>query len=140
MQGKIAHLIPPHFRLCGENLYALHSIPYGSLKSYFYLYDIFNENNEALSWDETEIWAKLLELEVVDVFYRGEYNRALIHKKYEEYCKNSSDSVEGYVVRVADKIPFECFSKLVIKYVRAGHVQTSENWMNKPVVTNKLKD
>jgi len=140
LHGKIGYLIPPGHRLCGENLYATHSIHYNNLKSYFYLYTVFNEYNEAVSWNETITWASLLELETVDVFYKGIYDRKLIHEKYEEYCKNSTDEVEGYVVRLADKIPYNDFSKYHIKYVRSGHVQTDEHWMSKPVVPNKLRN
>jgi hypothetical protein len=139
LQGEIGYLIPTGYRVCGENLYAKHSIQYHNLKSYFYLYSIFNNHNEALSWDETITWATLLNLETVDIFYRGVYDRKLIHNKYEEYCNNSIDDVEGYVVRVTESIPYENFSKYHIKYVRSGHVQTDQHWMTKPVIPNELR-
>ena len=41
LHGSIAHLIPQGWRLCGENLYAQHSIAYEGLKSYFYLFSVF---------------------------------------------------------------------------------------------------
>jgi hypothetical protein len=49
------------------------------------------------------------------------------------------DGQEGYVVRVARNFRFAEFSRVVAKYVRKGHVQTSEFWMNQPVVPNLLK-
>src|SRR5690606_15864545 len=36
LQGRIGRLIPPGWRVCGENLYARHSIAYPSLAGYFY--------------------------------------------------------------------------------------------------------
>ena len=139
LQGKIGYLIPDNFRLCGENLYAVHSIEYRNLKSYFYLYAIFNENNYVLSWDDTITWSKLLELELVDVFYRGVYNRKFIHEKFEEHSNLSLDNIEGYVVRIADSFHYEDYSKYSVKYVRLGHVQTNEHWMTKKVIPNGLK-
>ena len=34
--GSIKHLIHPLYRVCGENVYAEHSIHYNALKTYFY--------------------------------------------------------------------------------------------------------
>lgn len=139
LKGHISYSIPVGWRICGENLYAVHSIEYTDLRSYFYLYNVFNEKNIALSWDETVEWAGLLDLEVVDVFYRGVYDRQLIHEKYEEYCKTSVDPVEGYVVRIADRIPYEEFTTWYIKYVRKGHVQCDEHWMTQKIKLNGLR-
>lgn len=51
--GSIAHMIPEGWRICGENMYARHSIAYDDLSSYFYGFSVWNENNVALGWDET---------------------------------------------------------------------------------------
>src|SRR5205823_6345936 len=40
IHAGIAHEIPEGWRLCGENLYARHSIPYKGLKSYFMLFSV----------------------------------------------------------------------------------------------------
>jgi len=47
------HLIPEGWRLCGENLFAQHSIHYERLPSYFMLFSIWDEHNHCLSWNET---------------------------------------------------------------------------------------
>ena len=52
IHGAIRHEIPRGWRLCGENLYARHSIAY-RLKSYFQLFAIFDDSNHCLSWDDT---------------------------------------------------------------------------------------
>ena len=46
--------------------------------------------------------------------------------------------MEGYVVRLADSFDVGDFSKSIAKYVRAGHVQTDEHWLDKPMVKNEL--
>lgn len=38
--GNIKHEIPNNFRICGENLYAQHSIKYNNLPSYFLVFSI----------------------------------------------------------------------------------------------------
>ena len=45
--------IPSGWRICGENLYATHSIKYENLKSYFLGFSVWNEQNMCLSWEET---------------------------------------------------------------------------------------
>ena len=40
LQASIGHDIPQGWRICGENLYARHSIVYENLSSYFYLFSI----------------------------------------------------------------------------------------------------
>lgn len=42
MHSSIKHLIPENYRICGENMYAKHSIKYDHLTSYFYVFAIFN--------------------------------------------------------------------------------------------------
>ena len=70
LHGSICAEVPEDWRLCGENVYARHSISYGSLPSYFFLFSIWNGANEALSWEETLEWASLLGLETPPVFFR----------------------------------------------------------------------
>lgn len=136
IHAAIAHDIPEGWRLCGENMYAKHSIHYRHLAAYFYLFSIWDEFNVALSWDDTLEWAQILGLNIVPVFYRGQWDREKIHAAYEDY--ETEDDKEGYVVRIADAIPYKDFRHSFGKFVRKNHVQTSEFWMTQPVVPNKL--
>jgi hypothetical protein len=136
--GEKAYQIPENWRICGENLYAKHSIHYKHLLNYFYLYTIFNEKNEVLSWEDTLTWAELLDLTVVPVFYEGIYNRQKIHSAFNYWESTSLDEVEGYVVRIVDSFSFEDFSKYYVKFVRRNHVKTDELWMYQPVIPNEL--
>ena len=67
LQGRVGHLIPAGWRVCGENMYALHSLGYDKLPSYFLVFSIWNEKNECLSWDDTVEWCELLGLTHVPV-------------------------------------------------------------------------
>lgn len=133
--GSIRHNIPENWRICGENLYAKHSIFYDYLSSYFMVFNIWNENNICLCWDDTIDWCTLLGIEHVPVIYRGVFDI--------DYIKNIKiDSVkqEGFVIRLAESFHFDDFSKSVVKFVRKNHVQTDEHWMSQPIYPNKLKN
>ena len=57
--GRVRHNIPEGFRVCGENVSAVHSIRYDNLPSYFLVFSIWN-GDVAFSWDETEEWCGLM--------------------------------------------------------------------------------
>lgn len=133
LHGQIALEIPEGWRLCGENVFARHSIPYLNLESYFYLFSIWNEENESLSWDETEEWAGLLELATAPELYRGEWDEA-----WTRDLEIDPAVQEGYVVRLADRFHYDDFGISLAKYVRKGHVQTTEHWMFAEIVPNLL--
>ncbi len=72
LHGSIKHDIPTGWRICGESMYAKHSIHYHHLPGTFFLvFSIWNESNICLSWDETKVWCDLLDLTPVPEFYRG---------------------------------------------------------------------
>lgn len=131
--------IPDGYRICGENLYAEHSIKYifPDDRYYFQMFGIYDNNNICLSYEDICTYAKLLEIKMVDVFYVGKYNKDLIMKKFREYQDKSVNEVEGFVVRNADAFPYEDFSKNVGKFVRANHVQSEVHW-NKCWKINKV--
>lgn len=132
--GTIAHEIPEDWRLCGENLYARHSIAYEDLESYFYLFSVWTAEEGCLSWDETCEWAALLGSPVPQVFYRGLWDEKLIRS-----ISIDPERQEGYVVRRAEGFAYGEFASSVAKWVRKGHVQTDEHWMYAEIVPNKLR-
>jgi hypothetical protein len=136
--ARIRFDIPDGWRICGENVYAKHSIHYHNLKSYFYVFSIWNEKNEALSLADTKEWCELLDLEFVPVFYEGIFDEAKIHEAFETYKSTSPDEVEGYVVRLSDSFKYDDFSKSAFKYVRANHVQTDKHWKSSSIIPNEL--
>jgi tRNA splicing ligase len=137
--STIAYDIPENWRICGENMFAKHSIKYDNLKSYFYLFSIWNEKNECLSWDETTEWAELLGVETVPLLYRGTWTDSpeLIHKHIWDK-KVDETTNEGYVIRTADKFHYNAFKNNTAKYVRKNHVTSASHWKYDKIEQNDL--
>jgi len=127
--------IPEGWRICGENLWAKHSVAYTQLPSFFLGFSVWDANNEALSWEETQEWFNILGITSVPTLYQGKWNEKAIRSLW-----NSSDkeSKEGYVVRLARSFRYEEFSTSVGKFVRKGHVQTDKHWRSSVLVPNSL--
>jgi hypothetical protein len=137
LQAQLSTNIPAGYRLCGENLYAEHSIRYESLPSYFLLFSIWDEHNCALSWDDTTQWAELLGLSTVPVLYRGMWDEARVWALTEAMDLRVS---EGLVVRRASAFHFDEFGQAVAKWVRRNHVTTDEHWLSRPVRPNGIRE
>ena len=129
--------IPGTFRICGENMYAKHSIGYDQLDSYFLGFSIWNRD-VCLSWDETVEWFALLEIPLVKILYRGIYSE---QQAKDLLSSLDTQQVEGYVLRVAKSFHLKEFSTCVGKAVRKGHIQTTKHWFyGQPIEPNKLKE
>jgi hypothetical protein len=133
--NEIRYDIPFGWRVCGENLYAKHSISYFNLKSYFYGFSIWNDNNVCLSWDETIEWFELLGIVHVPVLYRGKFDVDILKK-----LSINKDKQEGYVVRHKGSFRYDEFKNRVAKFVRSNHVKTDEHWMHSKVEKNLLME
>ena len=135
--------IPQGWRVCGENMFAKHAIHYtkengNALKSYFYMFSIWDENNICLSWDETKEWAQLLEIELVPVFYEGIWDMNVIEELNKKMEANPN-TIEGYVVRLTDEYHYSQFKSICGKYVRKNHVQNNHgHWMQRKIEQNEL--
>lgn len=132
--GEIRHDIPDGWRICGENLYARHSIEYENLPSYFMVFSIW-DGETCLDWKTTIEWCSLLGLQTVPVLWSGIWNTDFIQTFHAQL--NLSDQ-EGFVVRNAMSFQISDFQNNVVKWVRAGHVRTDKHWSNMPIVKNKL--
>lgn len=136
LHARVKDAIPSGWRVCGENLYAQHSIAYEHLSDYFQVFSVWTDKNECLSWEDTEEWAALLDLTLVRVLYTGDWpsfiDRAVPSRV-------DGDLLEGYVARVAASFHYREFRKKILKYVRKGHVQTDAHWKHAKVVPNKLR-
>jgi len=135
LHAQIRRQIPDGWRICGENLYARHTLHYNDLPSYFAVFSVWGENNMCLSWADTILWAALLDLHVVPVIWSGMWDRATVEGLVKGLDLSKQ---EGYVVRVAEQFPYGSFRKSVAKYVRKEHAGTSHNWMMKAVVKNRV--
>ena len=138
--ASIAHDIPDRWRICGENVWAQHSISYENLLHTFYGFSIWDHRNVALAWDEgndnTLDWFSLIGVHSVTKVYDGIFD--------ENEMKNTAKEVvnaghEGVVFRLACEIPYNEFQFSVAKYVRANHVQTSDHWMHEEIKRNGFK-
>ena len=123
-------LIPNGWRVCGENLYATHSISYTFPDEtyYFQVFGIYNENNIRLSYEEMIDWCCMLDIHFVPTFSVGQYSKKLIMEAFDNYKSKSENEVEGFVVSNVESFKYEDFSKNVGKFVRANHVQTDQHW------------
>jgi hypothetical protein len=132
----IAGDIPAGWRVCGENLYAEHSIRYTDLPTYFMGFSVWDERNVCLSWDQTQEWFALLGVTSVPVLYDGIFDEKALRSLWAD---GDWQHHEGYVVRTADAIPYGEFRHKCGKFVRRGHVQTQKHWMHgQPVKPNLL--
>jgi hypothetical protein len=95
---------------------------------------MWNDQNECLSWSDTLEWFSLLGIVTPPVLYQGVWS--------EEYLRKlvlDTQTVEGYVVRLANSFHYDDFAKAVAKWVRAQHVQTDQHWMFAEVKPNQLR-
>jgi hypothetical protein len=137
--STFAHEIPDNFRICGENLYAKHSIHYKNLKSYFLVFSIW-ENDTCLNWNDTVQFCEMLKLETVPVLFSGKWEQTPyeLHKYLQKSLDFTQD--EGYVVRPEGSFQFNEFSSKVLKFVRKNHVTTSDHWTSELMIKNKLQN
>jgi hypothetical protein len=138
--GRISYLIDENMRVCGENLYAKHTIKYTDLESYFQVFSVWIDM-ECLSWKETVEYSKILGLSHVPVLYEGMYDRKKIHDLFKQYDKDFG--AEGYVIRVADSFKYGDFRKSVGKYVKPEFRQAINDshghWVSKKIEPNELR-
>jgi hypothetical protein len=127
--------IPQGWRVCGENLYAKHSIHYTDLPTYFMGFSVWNDHNVCLSWDDTIEWFNLFGVTSVLVLYDGIFDEVKIRALQTSKDWNIR---EGYVMRVADAMNYGEFRTLFGKYVRKNHIQTSKHWMHGQAIEPNL--
>jgi hypothetical protein len=148
-------MIPRHYQLFGENVWARHSLSYNALPGYFLLFGVREWRDDDLiqsglfawrSWDGpdgVEFWAKEIGVPTVPVLFKGMVKSAQeLQDLTEGFLKQLSlcgGEREGVVARVASAFDDHEFSQCVCKMVRFNHVNTDIHWANQPIVKNKLK-
>ena len=150
LHAQIKHMIPADWRVCGENLYAKHSIHYKGLDAYFEVYSVWDEDNYCLSYDDTIYFCNELGLTHVPVLWSTYWEdnpikmEALLTSRFFLPVGGPSyygpDNNEGYVIRNAARFSFDDFERNVAKYVRENHVQTDKHWMTEKVIPNLLRE
>ncbi|MCB5182930.1 RNA ligase family protein, partial [Streptomyces antimicrobicus] len=132
LQGRIGAGIPEGWRVCGENLYARHSIAYDDLDSWFYGFSVW-DGEHCLDWDATVAFLHRLGVPAPRVLWRGTFDERALRK-----LRLDTTRQEGYVVRTVAGFERAAFGRHVAKWVRGGHVQTDTHWMYAAVVENGL--
>jgi RNA ligase-like protein len=138
LAGEVGYRLPSGHEIVGENLYARHSIGYEALPSYFVMFGAIYLDSVCVDWRSVEVLADRLKIPTVPVLYRGRWDEDDVKACWTGVSRFGGEQ-EGYVVRYADAFGVHLFSKAVMKYVRANHVQTDEHWLRKPVVKNGLQ-
>lgn len=131
-QYLIKDYIPEGTFLFGENMYAIHSIEYKDLNSYFYLFGVRKDINIWASWDEVVEMSEFIECPTVPVLFEGVINSEKELKEIvEDLIESGSelgDTIEGIVIRVKDSFSDSEFGNKVAKWVRKDHVVTDQHW------------
>jgi len=132
LQGRISGQIPAGWRICGENLFARHSIEYKELDSWFYGFSVWDSDN-CLDWDLTARFLRRLGVPTPPVLWRGVFDERVLRALRLDTARQ-----EGYVVRAVDGFRREEFGARVAKWVRPAHVESDTHWMHAAVVVNGL--
>lgn len=134
--GSIAHDLKG-IRICGENMWAKHTISYNNLESYFYVISIWrNAENKCYSWQDTLDMCKILNLTNVIPIYNGTYDKEAIEAVWKSY----ENEHEGYVIRLESEFEFKDFKDSVAKYVKPKFKEDMKNthWTKGKIESNKL--
>lgn len=138
LHSRICGDIPDGWRICGENVYAHHTIYYHSQNAsppYFKVFGIWDEKNVCLSYEDTLEWCALLDLEPVPLLYQGPWNEQSIQSLFTPSF--NGDEMEGYVVRVARAFAYGETRRVVGKYVRPHFVPAhARHWQQGARVFN----
>jgi hypothetical protein len=138
--GEIAYKIPENYIICGENLYAKHSIHYQDLEDYFQVFSVWDKNI-CLSWEATKMFCNDLGLSTVKELgqfssfphFYDNFDKFLVDINYDE------KTMEGIVIRPKGSFTRIDFENVVLKWVRKNHVTTDEHWMNQEIIKNRKK-
>jgi len=132
-----AHLIADGTRICGENLYARHSVAYDTLPSYFLGFSAWR-GETCLAWEETTTLFATLNILPAPVLFVGRMEQDTLSN-----IVSSIDTLttEGFVIRRASSFGIKDFSNSVVKWVRPDHVQAdSQHWSKAPLTPNQLAE
>ena len=128
--------------LFGENLYAVHSIEYKQIESYYYIFAV-RHLDKWLSWEEVKFYAAMFDLptvpelaiQSVDDLTEESLKKQILDWAKEPSVFGSIDTQtqqnctrEGIVTRNIGEYAVSDFALNVFKYVRKGHVKTGEHW------------
>lgn len=126
-----------------EYCYAVHSIIYDALPGYSLIFGVRDDEKSTWwPWEMIEMEAHFLGLPTVPVLFRG---RVSSSQELEELTSTLAQQPsrfggerEGVVVRLAGEFLDSTFNTSIAKWVRAGHVQTDEHWLQQEIRPQRL--
>jgi hypothetical protein len=141
LHSMIKIRINERHKICGENMYAKHTIHYKNLDSFFYGFSVWSIASDiCLSWNFTKRVIQKLGLTLVPIMYEGIYNEKIINalKRIKFY---NNDPVEGFVIRKTGHFKRDEFKTSVAKFVHKefSNSISSDHWMSNSIIKNQLK-
>lgn len=127
--------IEPNWRICGENMLAVHSIRYNNLEAFFYVFAVWDATNTRLSLDAMIEYTDFLGLKMAPILGRGPFKTLDFKNNFGlDFTRD-----EGYVVANANSFHQAQMIHNAAKMVRNKHVQESDDhWFSKPIDKNVL--
>ena len=126
--ARVAGDIPDGFRVSCESVWARRSVAYENLEGPLLVFGVWDRTH-LLSWDDTELWAALLGLPTVPFIATTTGTRDALDLWRGAGLDESVS--EGFVVRSSGPVETSRFADCVAKWVRAGHVQTRDDWRHR---------
>lgn len=132
---RFQYMLDGNERICGEYLWAKHSIKYENLSNYFEVFSIWKDNI-CLSWEDTKKRCEECGLTMVPELFVGIYDEEVVKRIAKEIIAKGG---EGIVIRKVNNFSYEDFGNNIAKYVRPNHVQTDEHWSTGKIESNTMK-
>lgn len=145
MHASFRWSIPENLMLYGEWLFAQHSISYKNqlaLDNYLLIFGVYEPETQLLwSWNEVVAFCKENEFAVVPIIGLRQYSDSwkLLQEVWEIFDKVVKSGHEGIVIRNIFPFHHSQYTDNSCKLVRDNHLQTGDDWKNKPIVKNEKK-
>lgn len=142
--AQLGYRLPSGFTFFGEWCYAVHSIEYDALPSYFFVFGIRDDVHKWwLGWSDVVEVCERYGLITVPVFKTLRVLKEFhLRQATEDLMPLRSfygPQKEGLVVRRSSGFEDSVFSLAVGKWVREDHVQTDEHWAHQEIKKQTLK-
>ncbi len=136
LAGRLRHEIPEGMRVCGENLYARHSIGYDRLRRTSWC---STSGRTTCAWTGTapRNGPACSACRACRCCTGGFPGPEGLWRHWS--AARDPRTSEGFVVRTAGSFDRDEFGTHLAKWVRPRHVQTDQHWMTAEVVPNQLE-
>jgi hypothetical protein len=141
--GRIRHLISEGVSIFCEYCYAIHSIEYGALPAFSFVFGVRDDRLDIWwDWDMVAVQAADLGLPTVPVLFRGvvasEGELEALTVALAAGPSAFGGAREGVVARRVGEFPGAAFARSLGKWVRRDHVQTDEHWLHQAIRPQRI--